>query len=85
MECLIKKPNTRVNVSGKSRVEDMALMSECDHTILTAGTYGTFSSFLKKNGTTIYPDIIGVADHYNLAPELIRKSQLPNWIKIKML
>ena len=51
-----KDTMTRVNVTvckGNSAGHDLAILSMCDHTIISTGTYGWWGAWLAK-GTTIY-------------------------------
>ena len=55
---LVEKKDTliRVNVTickGNSAGQDLAILSLCDHTIMSTGTYGWWGAWLAK-GTTIY-------------------------------
>ncbi|XP_064598497.1 galactoside 2-alpha-L-fucosyltransferase SEC1-like [Liolophura sinensis] len=47
------KDRDTVIVSRNSAEVDMALLSLCDHNIITIGTFGWWSAFL-SNGTTVY-------------------------------
>lgn len=55
-EDLVTPTNSSVNVthvSGHSGGQDMAIMSMCDHVIMTTGTYGWWAAWLAK-GITVY-------------------------------
>jgi len=51
-----KQLGLHINVTystGRSAGEDLALLSSCDHTIMSTGTYGWWAAWLAK-GTTVY-------------------------------
>lgn len=62
---------------------DMAILSSCNHTIMSVGTFGWWSAWL-ANGTTIY-----YADEFNLThPDVKNRIRLadyypPNWIPLR--
>ena len=51
--CKKKLNGSRVQFSGKDYVTDLAMLSMCDNTVCSTGTYGWWAGWL-CNGTTVY-------------------------------
>ncbi|XP_074657872.1 galactoside alpha-(1,2)-fucosyltransferase 1-like isoform X1 [Tubulanus polymorphus] len=66
---------------GHDQITDMAILSKCNHTILTTGSFGFFSAFL-ANGTTIYYG--SARKKYSWADVMFKYEDffMPNWIKL---
>ncbi|KAK8744176.1 hypothetical protein OTU49_001035, partial [Cherax quadricarinatus] len=42
---------------GTSAIEDLAILSSCNHSIVTMGSYGFWSAYL-TGGEVVYPDVL---------------------------
>ncbi|XP_063442618.1 galactoside 2-alpha-L-fucosyltransferase SEC1-like [Mytilus trossulus] len=50
------KPNTAFTTQRNSAAVDMAILSQCNHSIITTGTYGWWSAWLSGGQTIYYKD-----------------------------
>ena len=63
---------TKTNSTGT----DLALLSMCDHMIISHGTYGMWGSLLGSNGETICPKDFAKTD----VGKEVKSAHLSNWI-----
>jgi galactoside 2-L-fucosyltransferase 1/2 len=73
-------------VSGNEAIIDMAILIECDHVILSVGTFGFWGAFLgadSKGGVVVYYDSEFVEDSdANIGLVQITDYYPPNWIPL---
>ena len=58
-------------------VQQMSLLSRCNHSITTVGSFGFWSSYL-ADGEVVYPDI-KVDKQYHFRKEVYEKAKLKNF------
>jgi galactoside 2-L-fucosyltransferase 1/2 len=70
--------NDTVLVPVSSAAVDMAILSSCDHSIITVGTFGWWAAWLTNGTTVYYKDMIWNAEHLGK----INREQYfwPGWI-----
>nr|XP_027226115.1 galactoside 2-alpha-L-fucosyltransferase 2-like [Penaeus vannamei] len=66
--------------SGKSAFEDMALLSSCNHSIVTMGSYGFWTGYL-AGGEVVYPDV-WTRRRYRFAREMYEITGIGNFTPI---
>uniref|UniRef100_A0A2P2ICL3 L-Fucosyltransferase n=1 Tax=Hirondellea gigas TaxID=1518452 RepID=A0A2P2ICL3_9CRUS len=64
--------------------EDMSLLTRCNHSIITLGTFSFWTGFLKPSGKTVYPDVKGWrARTYHFARKTIEDAEVQNFIPLE--
>ena len=85
---------TKVNINFKlimplfyfsegSPIEDMSLIAQCNHSILTYGSFGFFGAFLKPSSAlTAYPDLSDLPKQelYRFSKSTYEKAKVENFI-----
>ena len=63
----------------------MALLTRCNHSIITVGTYGFWTAFLKDAGTseTLFCAVQGIKADYHFTVDKVKEAQIDNFIPIK--
>uniref|UniRef100_A0A2P2HY54 L-Fucosyltransferase n=1 Tax=Hirondellea gigas TaxID=1518452 RepID=A0A2P2HY54_9CRUS len=69
-------------ISHGTQGEDMSLLTRCNHSIVTLGSFGFWTGFLSP-GTTVYPDVRGHrAKSYHFTRRVIEEAQLDDFIPL---
>ncbi|XP_027223995.2 galactoside alpha-(1,2)-fucosyltransferase 2 isoform X1 [Penaeus vannamei] len=66
--------------SGESAADDMALLSSCNHSIVTMGSYGFWTGFL-AGGEVVYPDL-HLSRSYRFSRAMYQRANLTNFIPV---
>ena len=59
----------------------MAILAACNHTIITAGSYGFWAGYL-AGGTVVYPDLKFTENGYYFTKKYFEKSGLTQFIAL---
>jgi galactoside 2-L-fucosyltransferase 1/2 len=70
---------TIVHSTGRSGWEDMAILSKCNHTIMTVGTFGWWAGFLAGGITVYFKDFPAVGSELSLGFDA-GDYFLPEWV-----
>ncbi|XP_037796398.1 galactoside 2-alpha-L-fucosyltransferase 3-like [Penaeus monodon] len=65
---------------GASPFEDMALLSSCNHSIVTLGSFGFWTGYL-AGGEVVYPDV-HLYRNYRFSRAMFQSSNLTNFIPV---
>ncbi|XP_067130356.1 galactoside alpha-(1,2)-fucosyltransferase 2-like [Centruroides vittatus] len=75
-------PNVFVGPEPTNPAYDMAIMSQCNHTIMTYGTFGFWCAYLAGGETIYFDEYIAPNSSFLIDRLPFNKTFLPNWIGI---
>uniref|UniRef100_A0A6A7FW40 L-Fucosyltransferase n=1 Tax=Hirondellea gigas TaxID=1518452 RepID=A0A6A7FW40_9CRUS len=74
--------HTKVFIADGTAFEDMCLLSRCNHSIITLGSFGFWTGYFSP-GTTTYPDFMSTTSReYFLSRARYERAQIENFIAL---
>ena len=74
-------PNVTVSPPGVKEI-DLAILTMCDHTIMTMGTFGWWAAYI-VGGEAVRPDSIYTKRKYNWNELMMHNFYLPHWFVVE--